>query len=316
MMLMRLLLFAVAASTAGGNIISRYVAPTSSFRQERRLSEWVAAVSATPSPRQLTVTAMNPDSLNTALASDGVEVLLGGNIIVNSIPQMITIKDRTGVTILGQDRLIKVNVMTRALYVENSVGVYVRSVVLEGGDVDVTTSVLPGEGGGLLVHDSSQVHLVDSTIRDCAALYNGGGVYVKQGSTLCMVRCSLTQNLGMAESSELGGGGLYVDADPNNAVLAAYTTFENNTAAKFGGGLRTQGGTLDLVACLFTFNTAQNFPMSNDVFVYASGDTPPVANFYSSCLRDQYLLSAVPTPLMATCQNCPTPFPAGELCDK
>jgi hypothetical protein len=100
--------------------------------------------------------------------------------------------------------------------------------------------------GGAVSVDSGSATLQSVKIIDNQALGDGGGVWVAAGSTVEMVTSEIEEN------SALGlGGGLY----NVGAANLSRSTFSGNEAA-YGGGIRNDGGVIDVLNCTFSGNNA------------------------------------------------------------
>ncbi len=99
-----------------------------------------------------------------------------------------------------------------------------------------------GNGGGISIISSdhtvlNQSTIVDSTITNCTASVNGGGIYMNSQGTLLVENSSLSNNSAMAGS----GGGAYLHA--RSFSFRDSTLHANSVGIDGGGFYYSQGGT-------------------------------------------------------------------------
>lgn len=104
----------------------------------------------------------------------------------------------------------------------------VDSAVFTVNNLTVSSGYSSGSGGGILMGNSSTLHLNRSTISNNAA-NEGGGIYVNQSGTLNMDASTVSGN------TATSGGGIYNNT--SGTVNATSSTIDGNTADFEGGGI-------------------------------------------------------------------------------
>lgn len=214
---------------------------------------------------------------STLIIESGVEVIFQGHykFIVNGIIQAVgTEQDSILFTAANPDtgwwglRFTNAPDGSQLLY-----------CILEYGKATVGTSFLDRRGGGIYSSES-RPEIIHCTIRDCFADFAGGGIYVSSGVSAvypsisnCTIAGNSANNMGggiysMVGSFEivgcninnnwspLNGGGLYLSVSPTDSVNILNCTVSNNSAGNAGGGIYATGGSLTILGCDITGNTA------------------------------------------------------------
>lgn len=156
----------------------------------------------------------------------------------------------------------------------------------EGGIVVVSDSVVmnnvadgtAGSGGGVL-SVNGRVSLFDSVISSNVANRAGGGIESAAGATVDLYRTNLIDNIaGPSGTAAPGnGGGLHVTGLGNTTIVGG--TVRGNTAAREGGGLWNDKGTLTVDGTTITRNIARG-PAADDGGggVFNNGGTLVISN--------------------------------------
>ena len=120
----------------------------------------------------------------------------------------------------------------------------IRGCLITGNDAD--------DGAGIFCYEA--------TIEDCSITanyatgtpaYDGGGLYIKNGSTTTVTDCTIAEN-----KAHQNGGGLYVTGGAPELIRC---TIARNRSDGIGGGIRPVGGaTLTIVNCVVIDNYAAN----------------------------------------------------------
>ena len=132
-------------------------------------------------------------------------------------------------------------------------------------------------GAGLYLHHDSGATVIDCYFHDNATPGHGGGMYIRSMAHPTIEQCTFERNA--AET----GGGIYVDTGANPSIsysqfthnaagtgggvftLHSETSFLENTFVeneandgRGGGGVWNQGGSADVIGCVFIGNTGFN----------------------------------------------------------
>ncbi len=106
----------------------------------------------------------------------------------------------------------------------------------------------PGNGGGLHAGGNAVVSIAESSITGNTAT-EGGGLWNSAAGTMTVTRSLVAGN------SADAGGGIYNDGDGGTITLIA-STISGNSATTIGGGVFSEGGTVEHTSVTIAMNTA------------------------------------------------------------
>jgi len=92
----------------------------------------------------------------------------------------------------------------------------------------VANSSVTGNGGGIWLDETASVTMMDSTVGDCAATLDGGGVYVRKSTFACNAT-TFERNVAMR-------GGAILASLAMSSVTSSNSFFTGNEASLLGGG--------------------------------------------------------------------------------
>ncbi|MBN2446504.1 MAG: hypothetical protein JXO22_07260 [Phycisphaerae bacterium] len=107
-----------------------------------------------------------------------------------------------------------------------------------------------GYGGALYVHGNFSV-VTHCTFTGNSAEYQGGAVYTDD-ATDTFIDCTFINN----QAIDAGGGAIHRYTDGEDPGLARNCVFLNNTCGGYGGAIRQETSTFNLVGCSFIGNAA------------------------------------------------------------
>ncbi|MCC9641989.1 dockerin type I domain-containing protein [Rhodopirellula sp. JC740] len=110
-------------------------------------------------------------------------------------------------------------------------------------------SAAPGNGGALHISGGGEVTIVDTLVEGNTAASEGGGLWNSSTGTLVVERSTVSNNF------SVDGGGVFQDGDAGNFELIN-STIAMNAASNDGGGLLTEGGSVDLISVTIADNDA------------------------------------------------------------
>jgi hypothetical protein len=145
-------------------------------------------------------------------------------------------------------------------------------IVVEYGKANGTD--LDNYGGGIFINPSSQVTIANSTIQNCTAAYDGGGIYTTStysGASITGTKVINCTALGDG-NTDGNGGGIYVGLNSNIDLIGLQLSGNTATPSTYGGnggGLylyKTDPGT-DVKSVAVYGNSAKN---GGGIFSYSS----------------------------------------------
>lgn len=224
--------------------------------------------------------AANVDDL--VLVSNGV-YLLTGLITVN---RQITVRSWNNGVVDSTNTILNGNAATRCFIISHTGAVVEGFTVYngngsggDGGGVYMTAGTLrncvvvsnstPTKKGGGVNFTGGSTGVIDNCLVAHNVATNGGGIYLTAtaGGTVLATNCVVRNNKAfVAQSSSLGGGGVWMKGVTSNAAIANCTIYENESAYE-GGGVLLFGGIIN--NCVISNNYA--YDKGGGVRIYSSG---------------------------------------------
>jgi len=209
------------------------------------------------------------ESANTDTSIDGCEAGSGGDSIILGVNTLITSALPNITSTISMSRPASIPIVQgvagytgRIFTITSSGSLSLSGVAVRNGNV------LSDNDGGCILNSGSLTINNASTISDCSASRNGGGIY--STGTLSLFNVVISNN-----EAGVQGGGLYV-SNGGNAVSFNTVNVNGNFAQSGGGGMYVNGGGFDVNRSGFTNNN------TNSVFGGGLAASAPMNIFRSS----------------------------------
>lgn len=119
-----------------------------------------------------------------------------------------------------------------------------------------TTGAAPGNGGGLHLTGTADIHVVGGEVSGNTAASEGGGLWNSAGGTMFVRNTTLNDNTASGALADNGGGALFNDGGTLTVRNASMDGNAADGAAGSGGAILNDGGTLSVALSTLSSNTA------------------------------------------------------------
>ncbi|MES2925082.1 MAG: right-handed parallel beta-helix repeat-containing protein [Verrucomicrobiota bacterium] len=191
--------------------------------------------------RNAIASAVNGETINFAPALNGATITLtSGHLLIDNLVVNIDAASLpAGISLSG-------NALHRIFAINGTSNVTLQSLKLING------KVINENGGGLYLAGGN-LNMLDCTVRDCFATYNGGAIYFSVGVTSTIERSRISGN----STGNLGfGGGIFVGGASTTLLRSCVIA---GNSSPFGGGISTFNASPTLTNCTVQGNSGGGF---------------------------------------------------------
>ena len=109
--------------------------------------------------------------------------------------------------------------------------------------------------GGAIFLAAAELSLLQTSLTNNLALYNGGAVYIESGSKLTATDCTFTGNeVTDLKVIDCAGGAVYSSGNTSNSMVLTDCDFINNVGGSFGGAVACYSPNPTVIGCNFVGN--------------------------------------------------------------